>query len=281
MQAATGLRLQLIEKEEILPGMPFQIYKKNKEEIEKLFRQQISESIKTDSHGIIAKADSLGSLEALLTILRQENIPVLKAGIGNINKSDIATAKANLEINELDAIIAGFNVALDPEAEAIKVSISILTDNVIYKLVENLHKIREEKRKQIEKTRLLGLSSLFKLRLLKQHVFRNTNPAIFGVKVEAGKLISGIHLIDESGESIGRIKKMQSENKSVEEASEGQELAISVPGVNYERKLSDKNFLYSEITLADFKNFKKNKDLLSAKELRILQEIAQIKKFEK
>ena len=281
VQAATGLRLQLVEKEEILPGMPFQIYKNNKEEIEKIFRRQISESIKTDSRGIVAKADSLGSLEALLTILRQENIPVLKAGIGNINKSDITNAKANLKINEIDAMIVGFNVSVDSEAEEIKNGISILTDDVIYKLVENLHKLRGDKRKEIEKRRLLGLSSLCKLRILKQHVFRNTNPAIFGVRVEAGKLIPRLQMIDESGEKAGKVKNMQSENKAVEEANEGQELAISVPGINFERKLGDKNFLYSDITLLQLKIFKKNKDLLSANELRVLQEIAEIKKFSK
>ncbi|MEK6840340.1 MAG: translation initiation factor IF-2 [Nanoarchaeota archaeon] len=281
VQASTGLRLQLVEKEEVLPGMPFQIYKNNKEEIQKVFRQQISESIKTDSQGIIAKADSLGSLEALLTILRQENIPVLKAGIGSINKSDITNAKANLKINEIDAMIAGFNVSIDPEAEEIRNGIRILTDDDIYKLVENLHKIREEKRKEIEKRRLLGLSSLCKLRILKQYVFRNTNPAIFGVKVEAGKVFPRLHMIDELGEKIGKIKNMQSENKSVEEASEGQEISVSVPGINFERKLRDKNFLYSDITAAQIKNLRKNKDLLSGKELKVLQEIEEIKNIKK
>ncbi len=281
VQAATGLRLQLVEKEEILPGMPFRIYKNNKEEIEKIFRQQISESIKTDKQGIIAKADSLGSLEALLTILGQENIPVLKAGIGNINKTDVVNAKANLQINEIDAVIVGFNVAIDLEAEGIKGNISILTDDVIYKLIENLHKLREDKRKEIEKRRLLGLSSLFKLRILKQHVFRNTNPAIFGIKVEAGKLISRLQTVDEKGEKVGKIKNMQSENKSIEEASEGQELAISMPGINFERRLGDKGFLYSDMAESQFRNFKKNKDLLSSSELRLLQEIAEIKRREK
>ena len=71
-------------------------------------------------------------------------------------------------------------------------------------------------------------------------------------------------MIDETGERVGKIKNMQSENKSVEEASEGQELAISMPGINYERKLGDKNFLYLDITEAGFKNFKKNNDLLSS-----------------
>ena len=278
VHAATGLRLQLVKKEDVLPGMPFQIYKNNKEEIEALFAQQISESIKTDKNGIIVKADSLGSLEALLKILSQENIPVLKAGIGNINKTDVTNAKANLQINETDAVIAGFNVSVDSEAEEIKNSVSILTSDVIYKLVEDLHKIKEDKRKEIERKRILGLSPLCKLKILKEHVFRNTNPAIFGVRVEAGKLIQRLQMIDESGERVGKIKNMQSENKAVEVASEGQELAISVPGINFERRLGDKNFLYSDIAESQFRNFKKNKDLLSSNELRILQEIAEIKR---
>ncbi|MEK6897620.1 MAG: translation initiation factor IF-2 [Nanoarchaeota archaeon] len=278
VHAATGLRLQLVKKEDVLPGMPFQIYKNNKEEIEALFAQQISESIKTDKNGIIVKADSLGSLEALLKILSQENILVLKAGIGNINKTDVTNAKANLQINETDAVIAGFNVSVDSEAEEIKNSVSILTSDVIYKLVEDLHKIKEDKRKEIERKRILGLSPLCKLKILKEHVFRNTNPAIFGVRVEAGKLIQRLQMIDESGERVGKIKNMQSENKAVEVASEGQELAISVPGINFERRLGDKNFLYSDIAESQFRNFKKNKDLLSSNELRILQEIAEIKR---
>jgi len=39
VQASTGLRLQLIEKEEILPGMPFEIYKNNKEELKEKFQK--------------------------------------------------------------------------------------------------------------------------------------------------------------------------------------------------------------------------------------------------
>ena len=90
--------------------MPFLEYKNNEEKIKEIFKKELTESIKTNNSGIIAKADSLGSLEALLLLLRQKNIPVLKAGIGNVNKTDFSSAKANLEINELDAIIIGFIV---------------------------------------------------------------------------------------------------------------------------------------------------------------------------
>jgi len=279
--AATGLRMQLTESADILPGMPFVVFRDNLKEIQELFAKEVSESIHTDNRGIVVKADSLGSLEALLLMLRQSNIYVLKAGIGRINKADIISAKANLKINELDAVVAGFNIGADDDAKEISGNVKIITDDVIYKLIEDILKFREEKRKEIEKTRLLGLASLCKLKLLRQYVFRNTNPAIFGVRVEAGKLVQGLQMIDEKGEKVGRIKNIQSENKSVDSASEGQEVAISVSGINYERRMKDINAIYSDISGQQFRNFKKNKDLLSAAELRILQEIAEIKRKSK
>lgn len=282
--AATGLRMQFAEKANIIPGMPFAIYEENEKELKEEFKKEISDNVTSSlsNNGIIAKAESLGSLEALLIMLKSENIPVLKAGIGDINKSDIAAAKANLEMNKLDAVIIGFNVSLDDEAENLiseKEGIEIITEEVIYKLIENLVELRDAKRKEIEKERLLGLSSVCKARILHQHVFRNTKPAIFGVRVEAGKLVSDLNLIDENGEKIGRVKNMQSENKSVKEATSGMEVAISIPGLNVERQLKNSEFLYSDIGATQFKNLKKNKDLLNSEEMKVLQEIAEIKKF--
>jgi len=59
------------------------------------------------------------------------------------------------------------------------------------------------------------------------------------------------------------------------------EVAISIPGINFERKLKDKTFLYSDISESQFKTFKKNKDLLSPDEIKTLSEIAEIKKKQK
>ncbi|MEK6926687.1 MAG: translation initiation factor IF-2 [Nanoarchaeota archaeon] len=278
--ASTGLRMQFTEKLEVLPGMPFIAFKNNKEDIERTFKKELTESIKTDKQGIIAKADSLGSLEALLTLLKQSHIQVLKAEIGDINKSDLVSAKANLEISELDAVIVGFNVKLEDDAD-IPSRVKILTEEVIYKLIEKLEEFRNEKAKEIEKKRLMGLTAICKLCILHQHIFRNTKPAIFGVRVEAGKLISDLHLINENNGKAGRIKNIQSENKSVHEATERMEVAISIPGMNYERELKSKSFLYSDLGESQFRNFKKNKDLLSGRELQALQEIAEIKRKEK
>ena len=279
--AATGLRMQLTESVDILPGMPFVVFKNNIEEIQKIFKKEFSENIKIENHGIIVKADSLGSLEALLLILGQNNIPVLKAGIGKINKSDLLAAKANLEINELDSVILGFNVFIEEDVKTSQDDVKILTEEVIYKLVENLVKFREEKRKEIEKKRVLGLSPLCKLKLLKQFIFRNTSPAIFGVCVEAGKLVSGFYMIDDIGEKVGKIKNIQLENKSVDSASEGQEVAISMSGINYERRMKFVSALYFDLGESQFRNLKKNKDLLSSGEISLLQELAEIKRKSK
>lgn len=282
VKASTGIRMQIVEKAEVLPGMPFLVYKGNLEEIKEMFKKEISGSVSSmlKKQGIIAKAESLGSLEALLTLLNQNNIPVMKAGIGNINKSDIISAKANLKINELDALIVGFNVSVDEDAREIQENIPILTDEVIYKLIENTLEFRAEKRREIEKKRLMGMATLCKLEILHEYVFRNTKPAIFGVRIDGGKLISGISLMDENGEKIGKIKNIQSENRSVQEAAEKMEVAVSVPGVNFERQLKNVKNLYSDISESQFRNFRKNKDLLSASEMKILQEIAEIKRKE-
>ncbi len=279
--ASTGLRIQLTENADILPGMPFVVFKNNLQEIQDIFKKELAESIHTGKQGIVVKGDSLGSLEALLLMLKQAQIPVLKAGIGRISKSDVINAKANLEINPLDSVVLGFNVSAEEEASVVSQKVKIITDDVIYRLIEELIKFREERRKEIEKERLLGLSSIGKVKLLKQHVFKNTNPAIFGIRVVSGKIIPGLRMVDQQGEEVGKIKNIQMENKSVSEASEGTELAVSMPGVNYERRMKTVDFIYTDLTEAQFKNFKKNKDILSSSELSLLQEIAEIKRKQK
>ncbi|MEK6898555.1 MAG: translation initiation factor IF-2 [Nanoarchaeota archaeon] len=273
--AATGLRLRLANTEDILPGMPFEEIRGNLEEIKSRFKKEVSGSIELDSSGIIAKADSLGSLEALLVLLRQAQVSILKASIGPIGKADISAAKAIMQTNELDGVIVGFNVPIE---EVDKGNVKIFTHDVVYKLIDDLKLWREKKTKEIEKERLMGLATICKLQILSQYVFRNSNPAIFGVKVLGGKLRVGIPLIDNAGEEIAHVKGIQSDKKSVNEAEAGLEVALSLTGVNFERQLSDKKFLYSNISEMQFKAFKKNKDLLNAQELGVLQELAEIKR---
>lgn len=274
--AATGIRIQITNKEGLLPGMPFQKINKNLEEITEQFKKEIAKSITLDKEGIIVKADSLGSLEALITLLKQSNIKIVKASIGNITKKDVISAKANLEINPLNALIVGFNVSVEEDIKAN--NIKIMTDDIVYKLIENLELWRKEKQEEIERERLMGLATICKLEILHNHVFRNLNPAIFGVKIFGGTLKTNLSLIDEDDNQVARVKSIQAEKASVSEATPGMEVAISLPGTNFERKLKEKKYLYSNISESQFKAFKQNKDLLSQEEIKTLQEIAEIKR---
>ncbi|NCO11414.1 translation initiation factor IF-2 [Candidatus Pacearchaeota archaeon CG_4_9_14_0_2_um_filter_39_13] len=275
--AATGLRLQLTNKDDLVSGMPFQKLQDNIEEIKEAFKKEVSESIRPDKEGIIIKADSLGSLEALITLLKQANVKFVKAGIGPISKADVISAKANLKINSLDSMIVGFNVEVEEGLELD--NIKVITNPVVYRLIEKLQEWRAKKKAEMEKEKLMGLANICKLEVLPQYVFRNSNPAIFGARVLAGKLKTNMALIDEKDNNIARVKAIQSERQSVQEASEGQEIALSLPGVNYERQIKDDTrFLYANISESQFKTFKKNKDLLSSSEISTLQEIADIKR---
>ena len=98
------------------------------------------------------------------------------------------------------------------------------------------------------------------------------------MKIDGGRLISGLSIIDSQNEKIGKIKNIQSENKSVHEAHEGMEVAISISGINFERVLKDKEFLYTDLGESQFRNFKKNKDLLSSAEIKVLQELSEMKR---
>jgi len=273
--AATGVRMQLKSKEGVTSGMPFQTINKNLEKIKSEFKKEVSGIIKTDKQGIIVKADSLGSLEALIYLLKKENIQIIKADIGQIGNFDIVSGKANLDINPLDAIILGFNVGVEEGLE--RGNVKIITHEVIFKLIEELQEWRTKKAKEIELEKMLGLATICKLEILPQYLFRNSNPAIFGVRVVAGKVKVGLPLMDENGEEVARVKSLQLEKASVVEGKQGDELAIALPGINFERRLKGIKYLYVYISDKQAKQFKENKELLSGDELRVLQEVADIK----
>ncbi|MEM4181609.1 MAG: translation initiation factor IF-2 [Candidatus Pacearchaeota archaeon] len=272
--AASGVKILVnSSEEEIYPGMPFIVFSDDFEDVKEELGKEISEEIKTDEAGIIVKADSLGSLEAILNLLRLEGIKVKKASIGEITKRDIFFAKS---LEDENRIILGFNVQKNKEVEETK-DIAIILGDVVYKIIDEVKNYRLKKKEEEERKKLEILPSVCKLKVL-NFVFRNSNPAIFGVRVELGKLKKESELINYSEEKIGRVKTIQSDKNNLEEAESGKEVAICVPGLNFERQLRVDEFLYSNLSENQFREFKENKHLLTEEEKKVLQEIAVIKR---
>jgi len=273
------VRIVATNLENVFSGMPIFVADKNIEELKSKVQEEVEQVIvENQNNGIIIKADSLGSLEALTTLLRQENIQIVSAGIGPINKKDLIKAETNLKINPEDAIILGFNVEEDEDVKQADKKIIILKNEIIYKLIEDLIKKKKQKQDEIRRERIMQLATVAKIKILKQYVFRNSNPAIFGIRVEAGKIKQHLPLMNENGEQIAHVKAIQENQTQLEEATQGKEIAMSLPGVNFERQLAETEYLYTDMSESQFRQFKENKDLLTHEEIQALQKIAEIKR---
>ena len=270
--AASGIKIIAPNLKEVLAGMPLATANKNLEEIQKEIQKEVEEVlIQTDNEGIIVKADTLGSLEALTNLLKQNNIKIKKASIGNISKKDITEALA--EQNELNKIILGFNVKKPETSE-----VTIITNEIIYKLIEDYESWKKSQIENQEKKELLNITKPCKLQILPGCVFRQSNPAVVGVLVFKGQLKNNIPLIKSNGDKVSEIKSMQLEGKNVELAVKNNEVAISLPNVIVGRQIKEKDILLSDIKEEEFIKLKKLKKYLNNEEIDVLKEIAEIKR---
>jgi len=92
-------------------------------------------------------------------------------------------------------------------------------------------------------------------------------------------LKTGMKLMREDGRVIGSIKGMQSENKPIEEAIQGEEVAISIEGVTVGRQIKGEDILYTDIPENDAKKLK-DMDVLNTDEKDLLNKIIEIKRKE-
>jgi translation initiation factor 5B len=274
--AATGVKISATGIDGAVAGMPIRSCKDSDlEKVKQEIQEEVGEVvIQTDDAGLIIKADSLGSLEALIMILKENEIPIRRASIGNINKKDVAEASSNKEQNPLFSAILGFNVNADEAGSlASDKDVKILLNQVIYRLLEDYKKWRDEARKKIEAQKLDKLVKPCKLLLLKGYVFRQNNPAIVGTEVLEGTLKPGIEVMKD-GKAITRIKSMQKEQENATSAKRGEQLAVAYENVTVGRQIQEGDIIYSVVPEADFKQMKELKEYLSKEEVELLKEIA-------
>ena len=276
VSAATGVKISAPELGNVVAGMPLRSCLPNEvEKVKKEIKQEVEEVIiETDKQGIVIKGDSLGSLEALLKILREKNIEIKKASIGSISKKDISDAESNFEKAPLQSVVLGFNVELMPEVKT--VNAKVLCNNIIYKLIEDFEKWQEQERKRIEAKEIEYLHRPCKIQIMKGYVFRQNNPAIVGVDILSGTLKVGTPLMKKDGIAITEAKSIQLEQENIEKAEKGKQVAVSLPNVTVGRQINEEDILYSAIPEEHFRKLKEFKKYLSQEEILILKEIAEI-----
>ncbi|MFX1258688.1 MAG: translation initiation factor IF-2, partial [Promethearchaeota archaeon] len=149
--AAAGLKVLAPNIEDVVAGSPFRaistpseaeaVYSEIEAEVENI-------KIKTDKAGVVLKADTLGSLEALENFFSKNGIKISIADVGPIKKEDIINAYVIKDLDPYSAVVLGFNVPILPEAheQAYMENIRIFTNNVIYRLLEDYIEYAETRR---------------------------------------------------------------------------------------------------------------------------------------
>lgn len=276
VHAATGVRIAAPGLDGTIAGMPIRSCRPNEvESVSEEIQKEVDEVImELETDGVVIKADTLGSLEALSTLLNERDIPVKRASIGNISKKDISEAQSNFESDPLRSAVLGFNVSINPDAGH-KENVKVLVNDVIYRLIEDFEIWMEKQKKVMEERELDKLTRPCRIEFMLNHTFRQSNPAVIGVDILAGVVKTGMGVM-KKGRQIGVVKSIQSDKESVSRVEKGKQVAVSIPGGVVGRNLAEGDILYSMIPEDEFRKLKEFKKLLSKEELEVMREIASL-----
>ena len=284
VDAAAGLKIASPELEGVLPGSTLYVAR-NDDEITKYTNLIESEMksmfVDTETNGIILKCDTIGSLEAIVEMLRRSQVPVAKADIGPVNRRDVIEAKAIKEKDRHLGIVLAFNVKVLPDAkEESEIShIKVFEDKVIYSLIDNYNAWVEEDTTHQEDAIFSELTPVSKFTFLKGMVFRNNNPAVFGIRVDVGNLKHKIPFMNSDGRKVGYIHQLQHDKKTVTSAKAGDEVACSVQDVTIGRQLFEEEVFYTFPPSHEAKQLlNKFMHKLTTEEQEVLNEIVEIQR---
>jgi translation initiation factor 5B len=280
VNAAAGIKIAAPNLEEVIAGSPVR-FVSSEDEIEKV-KAEVQKEVKEvefikQIDGIVIKADTLGSLEALIKILTEENIPIRKAEVGHVTKQDVIEAQSISD--EFRKVILAFNVKVLEEAKNIAkdLGIEIFENNIIYRLIEDYKEWFEKKKEMKIKERMEKLVWPAKIKILPGYVFRTSKPAIFGIEVLAGRIKSKVVLLNKEGKEIGEIKEIQREMQTIPEAKAGDKVAISMEEPTVGRQIKEGEILYVKVPEEDLKEILTEfKNELTESELKVIEELKEI-----
>ncbi|HRN69845.1 MAG TPA: translation initiation factor IF-2 [Candidatus Woesebacteria bacterium] len=230
---------------EVQPSTPFEllgfsempevgaIISSEKTEVEEKEEQKTSKTIDMDAFyskeveskklSLIIKADSQGSLEAIVQALsKNEHVEINLAAVGGVHRSDIFLAKTT------KSIVIGFAVPIDNEVKELakQEKVIIRTYNIIYELLEELQEvsdiIREKEAREKDKKAEAKVLATFIIE----------GQTVFGCKVTKGKVNIGdnveLYRYDQLVNKT-RLVSLRIRAKSVQEVKKDQECGMQFP----------------------------------------------------
>ncbi len=280
--AAAGIKIVAPKIENVISGSPLRVARGDFNHVKEEVLSEI-ESIKidTDEMGVIVKADTLGSLEALVSMLKDMKVPIRAADIGDISRRDVVDASVVQKNNPEYGVILAFNLKVLPSAvEELKTTgVKLFSADVIYQLTEEYAEWTAAADERKKKEWLDAIIRPAKLRIIPKLVFRFSKPAIAGIEVLGGTVKKDYVLIQDTGERVGKVESMQDKGENKPSTSKGQQVAMAIKDAVYKKNFEEGDILYVDIPENHYKVLETElKSKLTEDELQILDELVKIKR---
>jgi translation initiation factor 5B len=250
VHAASGIKVSAPGLEGAIAGSPVQVVQGNAEEVVERIRKEMEEiNVHLSPEGLIIKADTIGALEALCKELEEKEIAVMRAMVGPVSRHDLIEAETVK--NPYSRVLIAFSTPLLPDAADMakdpSFPVKIFEGRVIYQLVDDYVQWRDELKRRTEQQKFEQIVLPAKIRVLPPCIFRQSNPAVVGVRVLGGTLRTDVNLIHRDGRKVGHLKTMQLNQENIREAQAGAEVAISIQGATVGRQVSVEDDLLVDI----------------------------------
>ena len=250
--AAAGVKIAAPDLDEAMAGAPVRVVRdQTVDDVIREVKAELAEiEVDTEEEGVVVKADTLGSLEAMANALREAEVPILRAEVGDVAPRDIAVAGTAREPEH--TVILGFNVEVLPDAEREleQSEVTLFHDDVIYQLVEDYEEHVAEMQRAQQETILDKIVRPARFRILDDHTFRQSDPAVVGVEVMSGTIKNNTNVAkfeNNEPDRVGELSGIQAQGDDVEEASAGERVSVAIDGPTVGRQIEEGDELWIEI----------------------------------
>ena len=277
--ASAGIKVVAPDLEGALAGAPLFAVPPGEDPAKycKLITEEIGRiRISKEIEGVIVKADTLGSLEAMAEILKTNKVQVRIADVGDISKRDVIEASVVKTREPLVGAILAFGVKTLPDAqeEATANNIPIFNQPIIYNLIDAYLQWAKNKRESKSEAEFDALVKPGKVTVLPNCIFHRAKPLVVGVEVLGGRLKPKYGLIrKEDGSDLGEVDQIQDQGKAVPEAKVGMQVAISMDKPIAGRHVFERDVLFVKVPEKDAQALQKaHADDLTVDEQDVLKE---------
>ncbi|MFC4359615.1 translation initiation factor IF-2 [Halobium salinum] len=275
--AAAGVKIAAPDLDEAMAGAPVRVVRGRERDavVEEVRKELAQIEVDTEEEGVVVKADTLGSLEAMANALKEAEIPILRAEVGDIAPRDVAVASTAGE--DVHRVILGFNVdVLDrAERELDETGVKLFRDDVIYQLVEEYDEYVEEQKRAQQETVLDKIVRPCRFQILPDHTFRQNDPAVVGVEVLSGTLKNNQRVVkweDGKPKRVGELSGIQDQGEDVSESRAGNRVSVAIDGPTVGRQIEEGDELWIELPEKHAKVLEQElSDDIPADELEALQ----------